>query len=121
MFTHLAETDGPLAALMIDAAHVKGASLRGGRKRAAEVQGIGRSRGGRTTKIHAAVDEFGRPEATNYSPRSSRRRARRGRTSRRLRPELCLADAAYDIDALRAPLITRGTVPCHNQQFHPQA
>jgi hypothetical protein len=30
-------------------------------EKGAEVQAIGRSRGGRTTKIHAAVDEFGCP------------------------------------------------------------
>src|SRR5271166_1586821 len=32
-------------------------------KRGAEDQAIGRSRGGRTTKIHALVDEEGRPHA----------------------------------------------------------
>jgi transposase len=41
----------------------EGASLRLGRKRGEREQAIGRSRGGRTTKIHALTDRFCRPLA----------------------------------------------------------
>ena len=42
----------------------QGASLsERGQKRGTQGQAIGRSRGGRTTKIHALVDEEGRPHA----------------------------------------------------------
>ncbi|KAA9347732.1 transposase, partial [Ochrobactrum quorumnocens] len=38
------------------------------RKRGAEAQAIGRSRGGRSTKIHAVVDGCGRPVALRITP-----------------------------------------------------
>ena len=41
----------------------QGASLRLGRKRGERSQAIGRSRGGRTTKIHALTDKYCRPIA----------------------------------------------------------
>jgi hypothetical protein len=37
-------------------------------EKGAEAQTIGRSRGGRTTKIHAIVDERGRPIAIEVTP-----------------------------------------------------
>ncbi|HEU0178074.1 MAG TPA: IS5 family transposase [Blastocatellia bacterium] len=42
--------------------------LRGRRKRGEEVQAIGRSRGGRTSKIHALADHRGRPIAFALTP-----------------------------------------------------
>jgi transposase len=42
--------------------------LRRGRKRGEEVQAIGRSRGGRTSKIHALADHRGRPIAFALTP-----------------------------------------------------
>jgi transposase len=44
------------------------APLRGRRKRGEEVQAIGRSRGGRTSKIHALADHRGRPIAFALTP-----------------------------------------------------
>ena len=41
--------------------HCEGAPLGGRRKRGELGQGIGRSRGGRGSKVHVAVDDFGRP------------------------------------------------------------
>ena len=89
----------------------QGAPLGGGRKRGAEAQAIGRSRGGRTTKIHVSVDELGRPRRLIVRP------GHRGDapvTAERVEgfaPALCLADAAYDSDAPRARLIARGATP----------
>jgi transposase len=103
----------------------QGPSLRRRRKREDEKQAIGRSRGGRTTKIHAVVDGDGRivgfeltggnrhdikPAATLIEP---------------LPPaKSLLGDAAYDSDAFRAFLTDRGTTPVIKQNptrkhFHP--
>ncbi len=46
----------------------EGAARLSGRKRGAAAQAIGRSRGGRTTKIHAIADGQGRPRAFLLSP-----------------------------------------------------
>ena len=78
----------------------------------AEEQAIGRSRGGRTTKIHAVVDGQGRPLAIEIAP------GQRG-DLRVVLPllsglpaaRLCAADAAYDSDGFRLFLRHRGTIP----------
>ena len=46
----------------------QGPSIGRRRKRGAQRQAIGRSRGGRTTKIHVAVDEAGRPRRLILGP-----------------------------------------------------
>jgi transposase len=81
-------------------------------ERGAEAQAIGRSRGGRTTKIHAIVDARGRPIAIEVTP------GHRGdvRVATALISAVpagaCLAaDTAYDSDGLRRFLLERGTVP----------
>jgi transposase len=81
-------------------------------KRGCEDQAIGRSRGGRTTKIHALVDEEGRPRAfllTGGNVADIKGAA----------PLLALieagkhaiADKGYDADHLRFFLDDRGTTP----------
>ena len=81
-------------------------------KRGAEHQAIGRSRGGRTTKIHALVDGLGRPVALTITP------GQRGDAPvalaliQAIAPSATLlADGAYDSDAIRQALIARGTLP----------
>ena len=58
------QAGGQPEALLLDSTHVKAqccaAAGKGG-----HAQAIGRSRGGRTRKIHLAVDQFGRPD---YAP-----------------------------------------------------
>ncbi|WP_176038819.1 transposase, partial [Brucella tritici] len=73
---------------------------------------MGRSRGGRATKIHAVVDGCGHPVALRITP------GQRGDAPVAiplLEPlpwtRLCAADTAYDSDALRDFLATRGTQP----------
>lgn len=82
------------------------------RKRGADTQAIGRSRGGRTTKIHAVCDGIGRAIAFKVTP------GQRGdvRVATALLgplppPKLCAADTAYDANDLRQFLIERGTLP----------
>jgi transposase len=90
----------------------EGTSLRRWRKRGAEPQAIGRSRGGRTTKIHTVVDGEGRIIAFELTA------GHRGdiRPAAKLVEPLpaaksLLGDAAYDSDAFRAFLSERGTTP----------
>jgi transposase len=92
--------------------HCQGTSFGGWRKRGAELQAIGRSRGGRTTKIHAVVDGCGRPIALEITP-GQRGDAPIARSLLEPLPPsgLCAADAAYDSDRLRLFLIERGTEP----------
>ena len=90
----------------------QGAPLGIGRKKGEHKQAIGRSRGGRNTKIHAIADAKGRllsflltgGEAHDCPP--AERLIRRTKTAKRL-----LGDRAYDSAALRQWLEHRGTKP----------
>lgn len=82
------------------------------RKRGAFLHAIGRSKGGRTTKIHTVTDGMGRPVVMVLTP---------GNTSDYKPARQCLeamppskyviADKGYDSDALRDWLKERGTEP----------
>jgi transposase len=94
----------------------EGPPLRGWRKRGAQEQAIGKSRGGRTTKINAVVDGEGRLIAFELTGGN--------RHDIKPAPELIeplppakslLADAAYDSEAFRKLLIDRGTTPVIKQ------
>ena len=80
-------------------------------KRGERLQAIGRSRGGRTTKIHLLTDEFGRPHVLHLTAGqasdivAAADLIAQGRPAKRL-----LADRAYDGDALRHALASRGTL-----------
>ena len=89
----------------------QGASVGGRRKRGAQHQAIGRSRGGRTTKVHAAVDEAGRPRRLIIGPGHRGDAPVAVALVAALTPKRCLADTAYDSDALRAWLWSRGCQP----------
>jgi transposase len=92
--------------------HSQGPPLGGGRKRGDEVQAIGRSRGGRTTKIHAVVDGSGRPIAFEITPgQLGDVRAALALLGPLPPAALCAADTAYDSNGLRQFLIARGTLP----------
>jgi len=90
----------------------QGASLGLGRKKGEQKQAIGRSRGGRNTKIHAVADAKGRllsilltgGQAHDCPP--AQRLIRRTKAARKL-----LGDRAYDSAELRQWLSERGTKP----------
>jgi transposase len=90
----------------------QGAPLGLGRKRGEQKQAIGRSRGGRNTKIHAVADAKGRllsllltgGQAHDCPPAT--RLIRRTKPAKRL-----LGDKAYDSAELRQWLRDRGTKP----------
>ena len=88
----------------------QGAPLGGRRKRGAFFQAIGRSRGGRTTKLHGLVDDRGRPRvlllsAGNVNDISmAEALVRAAGPFRRL-----LADKGYDANHFQRLLAERGT------------
>lgn len=87
-----------------------GAPLGRGRQRGAQNQAIGRSRGGRTTKIHAIADEQGRIAAVLLTPgQASDISGARALLPTLPPPEDLIADKAYDADDLRAFLARQGT------------
>ena len=101
----------------------QGPSLGGGRKRGAFTQAIGASRGGRTTKLHALVDERGRPRALIVTAGNTHELTGLAELLRRVRPtRRLLADRAYDANKLRAWLAERGVeavIPPNPTRKHP--
>jgi transposase len=96
-----------------DRCHTRqGSPLRLGRKKGEHKQAIGRSRGGRNTKIHAIADAKGRlltilltgGQVHDCPP--AQRLIRRTKSAKRL-----LGDRAYDSAELRQWLGERGTKP----------
>jgi transposase len=94
-------------------------------KRGAFGNAIGRSRGGRTTKIHALTDDRGRPIAFQVTPGNTHDLA----VAHRLLgvvppPARLLADAAYDAASLRHWLSQRGAeavIPSNPTRKHPHS
>lgn len=88
----------------------QGAPLGGGRKRGAFSQGLGTSRGGRTSKLHGLTDEQGRPRVLLISPGNTSDmimapaliEAAAGRFDR------LIADKGYDSNAIRAAVQAQG-------------
>jgi transposase len=74
-------------------------------------QEIGRSRGGRATKIHAAVDEKGRPRRMIVRPCHRGDAPDADELIGDYPAAICLADATYDSDAIRALPVARGGTP----------
>ena len=107
----------------------QGASVGRRRQRGAYQQAIGRSRGGRTTKLHAAVDGAGRPRRLLVRPGHRGDVLVGAALVAEMTPWRCLADTAYDSDALRAWLWRRGCQPVipnnptrkHKHPFDPVA
>lgn len=86
--------------------------LGGRRKRGDHKQAVGRSRGGRNTKIHALADAKGRLIAILLTGGQAHDYPIAHRLLRRAKPSKCLlGDMAYDGDDLREELDDRGTKP----------
>ncbi|MEW9612425.1 IS5 family transposase [Shinella sp. S4-D37] len=88
----------------------QGPPLRGRRKRGALAHGIGRTKGGRNTKLHAVCDAKGRPVVLLLTPGNVHdcKVAQRCIEAMPRSSEL-VADKGYDSQALRAWLDERGT------------
>ena len=93
------------------------------RKRGEQKQAIGRSRGGRNTKIHALADAKGRLIAILLTGGEAHDYPVANRLIRRVKsPQRMLGDMAYDGDQLREELDERGTkpvIPNRSNRKHP--
>src|SRR5919201_522359 len=90
----------------------QGAPLGCGRKRGEQKQAVGRSRGGRNTKIHALADAKGRLIAILLTGGQAHDYPLAERLIRRVKPpKHMLGDMAYDGNELREELDERGTKP----------
>ena len=88
------------------------APLGGGRKRGEQKQAVGRSRGGRNTKVHALADAKGRLLAILLTGGEAHDCPVAERLIRRVKPsKRLLGDRAYDSAELREELHERGTKP----------
>ena len=94
----------------IDATHIKAHRSGGRRKRGAFAQGIGRSRGGWTSKLHGAADASGRPRVLLLSAGNTNDIAMAQALVEAAGPARTLiADRGYDANHLRDLLAARGT------------
>ena len=83
-----------------------------GRKRGEQKQAVGRSRGGRNTKIHALADAKGRLIAILLTGGEAHDCPVAARLVNRVEPaQRMLGDKAYDSNELREELDQRGTKP----------
>jgi len=90
----------------------QGAPLGSGRKRGEQKQAVGRSRGGRNTKIHALADAKGRLLAILLTGGEAHDCPVAKRLIRRAKPsKYTIGDKAYDSAELREELHGRGTKP----------
>jgi transposase len=88
------------------------APLGGGRKRGEQKQAVGRSRGGRNTKIHALADAKGRLLAILLTGGEAHDCPVAARLIRRVKPsKRLLGDKGYDSGEFREELDARGTKP----------
>jgi len=96
-----------------DRQHLHQGATRGARrKRGRQIQAIGRSRGGWTTKVHALTDVIGRPYALMLTAGNvSDVKAAPALLERAGRMRYLRADKGYDADRLRRSLCDAGAVP----------
>ncbi|WP_420893849.1 IS5 family transposase [Sphingomonas sanguinis] len=95
----------------IDSTYIKAQRAAFGGK-GGQIQAIGRSRGGWTTKIHALTDVIGRPYALMLTAGNvSDVKAAPALLERAGRMRYLLADKGYDADRLRRSLRDAGAVP----------
>nr|WP_141652470.1 IS5 family transposase [Rhizobium grahamii] len=112
IFSALAGSEDAPDQLFIDSSCIKVHRCAGGGKGGPLARGIGRTKGGRNTKLHAVCDEKGRPCVLLLTP---------GNVNDCKVAELCIAamppsaelvaDKGYDSQALREWLEARGTQP----------
>ncbi|HUC66910.1 MAG TPA: IS5 family transposase, partial [Stellaceae bacterium] len=110
LFRELAAKGRSTQTQMIDSTHIKAHRSAAGGKGGSRKQAIGRSRGGRNTKIHALTDAKGRLLSILLTGGQAHDCPVAERLIRRTRPaKKLLGDKAYDSAELRQWLADRGT------------
>ncbi|QBJ25707.1 IS5 family transposase [Haematobacter massiliensis] len=108
----LADAGAVTRSTSIDSTYVKAQRSAFGGKGGARTQGIGPSRGGQTTKVHALTDVVGRPFALILTPGNvSDITVAPTLLARAPDARYVLADKGYDADGLRRSLRQTGAVP----------
>lgn len=79
-------------------------------KRGAQINGIGRSRGGLSTKVHLLVDALGLPLDFEITEGQTHDVTQAPALIERNAAEAFLADKAYDSDAVREQITNKGSV-----------
>ena len=93
-------------------------------QRGADAQGLGRSRGGLSTKIHAAGDACGRPVRLIAGPGQENDMVRAHELIEGLVAEATIGDRSYDADPLEAKIIEQGgqvVIPPRRHRKTPRA
>ncbi|MGA9673545.1 MAG: IS5 family transposase [Terracidiphilus sp.] len=112
IFAALAARDGVPDRLIIDSTIVKAHRSAGGGKGGPRLHAIGRSKGGRTTKIHVVSDGMGRPCVMLLTPGNTNDHKAAVPCLDAMPPSAHLiADKGYDSAAFRDWLRKRGTTP----------
>ena len=76
-----------------------------------DAQGLGRSRGGLSTKIHAATDALGNPVRLLFGPGQRNDITQAHELIDGFEPDAVLADKGYDADHLRDAVLANGAEP----------
>src|SRR5271168_1914930 len=97
--------------VMIDSTIVRAHQHAAGKKRGCEARAIGRSRGGMSTKIHAAVDALGNPLRFILPPGQVNDITQAESLIAELPGDYVLADKGYDSKALRDIIENQDAVP----------
>ena len=107
---------------MIDATHIKvhrdGANPAGGQ----QAQGMGRTKGGLNTKLHAATDEHAQPQSLVLTAGQEADVTHAATLLENAAGAHALMDRAYDSDALRALIAAKGMkacIPPRSNRNHP--
>ncbi|WP_148312102.1 IS5 family transposase [Bradyrhizobium japonicum] len=112
IFEALAKPGEDGVVLSLDSTSIKAHRCASGGKGGAQSQAIGRSRGGRTTKIHALSDPLCRPVVLHLTPGQDADIAAAPDVLALAPPmSVLLADKGYDGDKLRGAIIRRGAKP----------
>ena len=112
LFQALAKAGGPPAQVLIDSSAVKAHRSAAGGKGGEKNQAIGRSRGGRTTKIHALTDAECRPLAFMLTGGQVADCTAGADLIKQLPDcDILHADKGYDANAIRRQVEERGAMP----------
>ncbi|MGB9388139.1 MAG: IS5 family transposase [Pseudolabrys sp.] len=102
LFEQIAASGDVPHELSLDSSHVKAHRSAAGAKGGNGAQAVGRSRGGRTSKIHCLADDRGRPVAFALTPGNvADISMAMPLLAAVARPNRLIADKAYDADSLR--------------------
>lgn len=104
--------DPDLEWLFVDSTTVRAHQHAAGMNTDGDDQGLGRSVGGFTTKLHLAVDSLGNPVTMHVSPGQDHDSKHALKVIGDLRPEVAAMDKAYDSTQLMEELKSRGIEPC---------